>query len=151
MDKQEPKIIAPGYSDKELSDWFKNKQRSIQSLNALQNEKSIYEEKFAVLNSAIARAERDAAIDVQAKNIVAAAMYHQENEVEAKKADDSTLISEWSVQVYTDKVLFRRIKDGAMKEAYAPVSLAKAAVYATAIVNGLRPPRDLYQCDIPTD
>jgi len=92
-----------------------------------------------------------AGIDVQAKNIVTAAMYHQVNEVKAEDADDSTLISDWSIQVYSDKVLFTRIKDGAMKEGYAPVSLAKAAVYAAAIVNGLRPPRDLYQCDIPTD
>ncbi|CAH0190272.1 ATP-dependent Clp protease ATP-binding subunit ClpX [Rahnella aquatilis] len=94
---------------------------------------------------------KTAGIDVQAKNIVTAAMYHQGNEVKAEDADDSTLISDWSIQVYSDKVLFTRIKDGAMKEGYAPVSLAKAAVYAAAIVNGLRPPRDLYQCDIPTD
>lgn len=76
----------------------------------------------------------------------------QENEVEAEDADDSTLISEWSIQVYSDKVLFTRIKkNGAWIERYAPVSLAKAAVYATAIVNGLQPPRDLRQCDKQID
>jgi hypothetical protein len=77
----------------------------------------------------------------------------QKDRIEAEIAshDDSKLISEWSVTVFSDKVHFIRIKNGAKTENYAPVSISKAAVYATAIVNGLRPPRDLYQCDIPTD
>lgn len=122
----------------------------------------------AILSVSNACGVKTAGIDVQAKNIVTAAVHHQlggmdgkifhdqllkqrqqEDEVEAENADDSTLISDWSIQVYSDKVLFTRIKDGAMKEGYAPVSLAKAAVYATAIVNGLQPPRDLRQCDKP--
>jgi hypothetical protein len=72
-------------------------------------------------------------------------------EAEITSYDDSKLVSEWSVAVFSDKVHFIRIKNGAKTENYAPVSIGKAAIYATAIVNGLRPPRDLYQCDIPTD
>lgn len=65
-----------------------------------------------------------------------------------KKKD---VLSKWVVVVYEDQVHFERFEDGAMVENYAPVSPAKASVYAAAIVNGLQPPRDLRLCDKPID
>lgn len=65
---------------------------------------------------------------------------------------DKQPISSWVMDVYDDRVSFTRVgKDGRVVEGYPPVSTAKAAVYATAIVNGLQPPRDLRPCDTPID
>ncbi|QLH62279.1 hypothetical protein [Serratia symbiotica] len=60
-------------------------------------------------------------------------------------------LSKWIVVVYEDRICFERFGDGVTLESYAPVTPAKAAVYATAIVNGLEPPGDLRPCDKPTD
>ncbi|CCV45136.1 ClpX C4-type zinc finger protein [Yersinia enterocolitica] len=79
-----------------------------------------------------------------------------ENQIDFLFADRETkdqkgALSKWVVVVFEDRVCFSRFENGARIEGYAPVPVSKAAVYAAAIVNGLRPPRDLYQCDIPTD
>lgn len=71
------------------------------------------------------------------------------SEVEAHKGNDP--LSKWIVVVYEDRVCFERFGDGVKLEGYAPVPPAEAAVYATAIVNGLQPPKGLRQCDKPTD
>lgn len=64
---------------------------------------------------------------------------------------DKQPISSWTVDVYDDRVSFRRIGNGRIEESYPPVSIPTAAVYATAIVSGLQPPRDLRSCDTPID
>lgn len=71
------------------------------------------------------------------------------SEVEAHKDNDP--LSKWIVVVYEDRVCFERFGGGVKLEGYAPVPPAEAAVYATAIVNGLEPPKGLRQCDKPTD
>ncbi|WP_447874662.1 hypothetical protein [Serratia fonticola] len=68
----------------------------------------------------------------------------------AEASEKNGVTSKWVVVVREDRVHFRRFENGAMVESYAPVSPAKATVYATAIVNGLQPPRDLRPCDKPT-
>ncbi|CNE43442.1 ClpX C4-type zinc finger protein [Yersinia kristensenii] len=63
--------------------------------------------------------------------------------------DQKGALSKWIMVVFEDRVCFDRFENGAKTEGYAPVPLSKAAVYATAIVNGLQPPRDLRECDKP--
>lgn len=65
--------------------------------------------------------------------------------------ENSELISKWVIEVYDDKVQFRRMGDGVVLEGYPPVTPAQATVYASAIVNGFQPPRDIRLCDKPTD
>ena len=65
-------------------------------------------------------------------------------------SEKNGVTSKWIVVVHEDRVHFKRFENGAIVESYAPVSPVKAAVYATAIVNGLQPPRDLRPCDKPT-
>lgn len=60
---------------------------------------------------------------------------------------DKQAISSWQMVVYDDCVSFRRMGNGQIEESYPPVPISKATVYATAIVNGLQPPRDLRPCD----
>lgn len=62
---------------------------------------------------------------------------------------NKTVVSSWQVVVYDDCVSFRRVDNGRLQESYPPVPASKAAVYATAIVHGLQPPRDLRLCDKP--
>lgn len=64
---------------------------------------------------------------------------------------DKQPISSWAVDVYDDRVSFKRIHNGRTEESYPPVSISRAAVYAAAIVGGLQPPRDLRPCDTPID
>lgn len=59
------------------------------------------------------------------------------------------IISSWEMVVYDDCVSFKRVDNGRMQESYPPVPTTKAAIYATAIVSGLQPPRDLRLCDKP--
>ncbi|MEI7125430.1 ClpX C4-type zinc finger protein [Pectobacterium versatile] len=60
-------------------------------------------------------------------------------------------LSKWIVVVYEGQVCFERFGDGVTLESYSPVTPAKAAIYATAIVNGFQPPASLHQCDKSTD
>lgn len=62
-------------------------------------------------------------------------------------AEEKTVISRWEIVVCTDRVLFTRVDNGLMQESYPPVPMAKAAIYAAAIVSGLQPPRDIRPCD----
>jgi hypothetical protein len=60
--------------------------------------------------------------------------------------EEKTIISRWEIVVCADSVLFARVDDG-VRENYPPVPMAKAAVYAAAIVSGLQPPRDIHPCE----
>lgn len=64
MQKQEPKIIAPGYSDEELSDWLAGKARAAKQLYAFQNEKAIHEERLDQLKAEISAFSKEAEIEV---------------------------------------------------------------------------------------
>ncbi|MEM8068601.1 hypothetical protein Q4R28_02150 [Morganella morganii] len=57
----------------------------------------------------------------------------------------------WLIQMDKDNVVFSRIINGDVDESYAPVNYDKANVYAASILNGLQPPKHLFQSDIQTD
>ncbi|MGV0084217.1 hypothetical protein EEAAV_10170 [Rahnella aceris] len=64
MDKQEPRIISPGYSDNELVDWLEGKVRAARQLHALLNEKAIHEERLSMLVTEISALSQKATIEV---------------------------------------------------------------------------------------
>ena len=64
MDKQEPRIISPGYSDNELADWLEGKVRASRELHALLNEKAIHEERLGMLETEISTLSQKSAIEV---------------------------------------------------------------------------------------
>lgn len=64
MDKQEPRIISPGYSDNELADWLEGKVRAARQLHALLSEKAIHEERLGMLETEISALSQKAAIEV---------------------------------------------------------------------------------------
>jgi len=49
----------------------------------------------------------------------------------------------WKMEVENGRVNFTRYSSGRPTEAYAPVNLEKAVVYAAAIIAGYDPPRNL--------
>jgi len=55
--------------------------------------------------------------------------------------------STWIIDVNKNGVRFTRIHEGKAIENYGEVTLAKAAVYAAAIIQGFQPPRSLLNCD----
>lgn len=57
----------------------------------------------------------------------------------------------WVINIGKEDVVFWRVVNGAACESYAPVSYGNATVYASAILNGLQPPKCLCRSDKQTD
>lgn len=57
----------------------------------------------------------------------------------------------WKIDVNGNKVAFARLHNDRVIEAYAPVSLDKASIYAASIIHGYQPPRSLVRLDKPID
>jgi hypothetical protein len=57
----------------------------------------------------------------------------------------------WKIDVDGNKVAFARLNNDRVIEAYAPVSLDKASIYAASIIHGYQPPRSLVCLDKPID
>ena len=59
----------------------------------------------------------------------------------------------WDIDISGDAVVFRRWSPDRdhVEETYAPVSIAKAAIFAVAIIHGFQPPRSLVCLDTPSE
>ncbi|ROR60841.1 UNVERIFIED_ORG: hypothetical protein EC838_0132 [Providencia alcalifaciens] len=69
----------------------------------------------------------------------------QSREAECSNGD------QWLISIIGNKFEFKRTFNGKTLESYPPVERSKATLYATAIVNGLQPPRGLCPSDKPID
>lgn len=59
----------------------------------------------------------------------------------------SSMITTWTVDIQNGHFLFSRAINGRIDETYAPVSKEKAAIFATAIIQGYEPPKLLTLAD----
>lgn len=53
----------------------------------------------------------------------------------------------WVIEISDGRYAFTKEINGSIDESYAPVCKAKVAVFASAIIQGFQPPRDLRSCD----
>ncbi|KLF03342.1 hypothetical protein YA24_09000 [Klebsiella aerogenes] len=53
----------------------------------------------------------------------------------------------WVIEISGGRYMFTRELNGVVDETYSPVSKEKAAVFASAIIHGFQPPRDLRSLD----
>ena len=56
----------------------------------------------------------------------------------------------WTIEISEENFTFTRQLNGKTQESYAPVTRSKASIYASAIIHGFQPPRDLRNFDTPT-
>ena len=59
--------------------------------------------------------------------------------------------STWTIEINHKKVTFTRLHKGNPIEVYAPVSIAKACIYAPLIIQGYEPLRCLRRLDRSVD
>ncbi len=58
----------------------------------------------------------------------------------------------WVIEAHQDKTFgFKRYVDGLLHESHALMKRKRAAIAASAIIQGYQPPRALLRCDKPAD